>query len=75
LGITRGLNEGEEDYDSDEESPYGDDSDFSDKIGIERKLIRPQLKPPDTKLHNKERKEDNLLHIFKFQNSAAAEAG
>lgn len=42
LGLTKGLNDGKEDnFDSDEDTPGDQDSDFSEKMGIERKLIKP----------------------------------
>lgn len=45
LGLTKGLDDDEgakapKNLDSDEDS-YGDDSDFSDAQGLERKVIRP----------------------------------
>jgi len=46
LGLTKGIDDDQEsrgrifDVDSDENS-CGDDSDFSDKVGIERRLIKP----------------------------------
>jgi len=60
LGLTKGLNDGKgDDFDSDEESPGNEDSDFSEKMGIERKLIRPQIKPDAKHLLHKDKKDEN----------------
>ncbi len=53
-----------------DENSCGDDSDFSDKVGIERRLIKPQIKPPVQSIQlPRERKEESMMNILKFQYS------
>jgi hypothetical protein len=71
LDLTRGLDDDQGSkrvrVDSDEDS-CGDDSDYTEKIGLERRLIRPQIKPllDGSKPLVRERKDDSLMSIFKF---------
>jgi hypothetical protein len=67
LGLGKGMDDDlNVDVDSDENS-CGDDSEVSDKNGIERRIIRPQICPSkQTITIPRERKEESLMTIMKF---------
>jgi len=58
-----------------EENSCLDDSDFSDKVGIERRLIRPQIKPqpPSSNQLIRDRKDESILTLLRFQHTALTE--
>ena len=48
----------------------GDDSEVSDKCGVERRLIRPQIRPIQQQIIiPRERKEESLMTIMRYQPS------
>lgn len=70
LGLGKGMDDDMRGGVDSEGDSCGDDSEVSDKCGVERRLIRPQIRPNQPQvIIPRERKEESLMTIMRYQPS------